>query len=76
MERKDVCKHSLKGSEQVKTWPTNTSIKFSSKGEATFVSDVLFHRLLFLAIGCNISLNNGNGDELWVYLPVLLESIL
>ena len=38
MERKDVCKYSLKRSEKVKTLPTKTSVRLSSKSEATFVS--------------------------------------
>ena len=36
MERKDVCKYSLKRSEKVKTLPTKTSVKLSSKSEAHF----------------------------------------
>ena len=47
MERKDVCKYSLKRIEKVKTLPTKTSVKLSSKCEATFISDLLFHRLMF-----------------------------
>ena len=76
MERKDVCKYSLKRSEKVKTLPTKTSVKHSSKGEATFVSDLLFHRLIFLEIGCNISLNGCKGRELCLYPPALFESII
>ena len=38
MERKELCKYSLKRSEKVKTLPTKTSVKLSSKSEATFVS--------------------------------------
>ena len=47
MERKGVCKYSLKRIEMVKTLPTKTSVKLSSKCEATFISDLLFHRLMF-----------------------------
>ena len=47
MERKDVCKYSLKRSEKVKTLPTKTCVKLSSKGEDTFFSDLLFQMLLF-----------------------------
>ena len=36
MERKDVCKCSLKRSEKVKTLRMKTSVKLSSKGETTF----------------------------------------
>ena len=42
MEGKDVFKYNLKCSENFKTLPTKTSVKLSSKGEATFVSDLLF----------------------------------
>ena len=55
MERKDVCNGSLKLSEKVKTLPTKTSVKHSSQCEATFVSDLLFKGLVFLANGSNIS---------------------
>ena len=64
MERKDVCNDSLKRSEKVKTLPTKTSVKFGSKGEATFVSDLLFQGLVFLAKGCNINFDNCKGHEL------------
>ena len=47
MERKDVCYDSLKSSEKVKTLPTKTSAKLSSKGAATFASDLLFQGLVF-----------------------------
>ena len=47
MERKDVCNDSLKRSEKVKTLPTKTSVKFGSKGETTFVSDLFFPGLVF-----------------------------
>ena len=42
MAEKDIFKYSLKSSEKVKTLPTKTSVKLSSKGEVTFVSDLLF----------------------------------
>ena len=64
MERKDVCNDSLKRSKKVKTLPTKTSVKFSSKDEATFVSDLLFQRLVFLANGCNINFDDCKGHEL------------
>ena len=63
MERKDVCKCSLKRSEKVKTLPTKTSVKVSSKDE-TFFSDLLLQRLVFLANGCNISFDDFKGHEL------------
>ena len=47
MERKDVCNDSLKCSEKIKTLSTKTSVKLSSKGEATFESDLLFQGLVF-----------------------------
>ena len=61
MEGKDVCKYSLKRSEKVKSLPTKISVKLSSKSEATFVSDLLFQRLVFLASGCIISFDNVRG---------------
>ena len=64
MERKDVCKDSLQRSEKVKTLPTKTSVKLSSKSEATFFSELLFQRLVFLANGCNISFDDCKGHEL------------
>ena len=62
MERKDVCKYSLKRSEKVKTLPTKTSVKLSSKSEATFISYPLFQRLIFLKNDCNISFDNCRGN--------------
>ena len=47
MERKDVCKYSLTRSEKVKTLPTKTPVRLSSKGEATFFSDLLFQKVSF-----------------------------
>ena len=64
MERKVVCNYGLKRSKKFKTLPTKTSIKLSSKDEAIFISDLLFHRLDFLEIGCNISLNDCKGHGL------------
>ena len=64
MERKDVCNDSLKCSEKVKTLPTKISVKLGSKGEATFVSGLLFQGLVFLAKGCNINFDNCKGHEL------------
>ena len=64
MERKDVCNDSLKSSEKVKTLPTKTSVKLGSKGTATFLSDLLFQGLVFLASGCNINFDNCEGHEL------------
>ena len=64
MERKDVCNDSLKRSEKVKTLPKKTTVRLSSKGEATFVSDLLFQGLVFLANGCNITFDNCKGHEL------------
>ena len=46
-EGKDVFKHSLKHSKKVKNLPKKTSVKLSIKGEATFVSDLLFQRSVF-----------------------------
>ena len=64
MERKDICNDSLKRSEKVKTLPTKTSVKFGSKGEATFLSDLLFQGLVFLAKGCNTNFDSCKGHEL------------
>ena len=64
MEGKDVCKCSLKHSEKVKTLPTKTSAKLSSKGEASFVSDLLLQRLIFMANSCSISLDDYRRHEL------------
>ena len=47
MEGKDVFKYSLTRSKMVEILPTKTSVKLSSKGEAKFVSDPLFQRLVF-----------------------------
>ena len=44
MEEHNLFKYSLKRIEQVKTLPTKTSVKLSSKGEVTFISDLLFQR--------------------------------
>ena len=74
MERKGVCNDSLKRSKKVKTLPIKTSVKLSSKGEATFMSDLLFQGLVFLASGCNINFDDCKGDKLWVYPPALFES--
>ena len=49
MEGKDVFKYSLNVTWRLptftKTLPTKTSVKRSSKGEATFVPELLFQRL-------------------------------
>ena len=55
MERKDVCNDSLKRSEKVKTLPTKIFVKFGSKGAATFMPDLLFQGLDFLANCCKIN---------------------
>ena len=54
MEGKDVFKYSLKRSEKVETLPTKGSVKLSSKNEASFVSDLLFQRLVVLGNGLMI----------------------
>ena len=64
VEIKDVCNDSLKRSKKVKTLPTKTSVKLGSKGAATFVSDLLFQGVSFLANGCNINFDNCKGHEL------------
>ena len=61
MER---CNGSLKRSERVKILPTKTSVKLSSKDEATSVSDLLFQGLVFLANGCNINFDDCKRHEL------------
>ena len=63
MARKGIFKYSLKRSEKVKTLPTRTSVKLSSKGEA-FVSDLLFQRFAVLANDCNISFDDCKGHNL------------
>ena len=63
MAGKYIFKYNLKRSEKVKTLPTRKSVKLSSKGEVTFVSDLLFQRLVVLVSGCNISLDDGKGHE-------------
>ena len=64
MAGKDIFKYSLKRSENVKTLPTRTSVKLSSKGKA-FVSDLLlFQRFVVLANGCNISFDYFKGHNL------------
>ena len=64
MERKDVCKYSLRRREKVKSAPTKISIKLSSKGKATFVSDLLFQRLVFLTNVYDIRFDDYKGHEL------------
>ena len=64
MAGKDIFKYSLKLSEKVKTLPTRTSVKFSSKGEATFACDLLFQRLVVLGNDCNISFDDCIGHDL------------
>ena len=63
MEGKDVLRYSLKRSRKVKILPMKTSVELSSKGEATFVSDLIFQRSA-LANGCCISFNDCKGHEL------------
>ena len=46
MEGKDVCKYSLKRSYKVKPLPTKTPIKLCSKGDTTFVFDLIFQKLV------------------------------
>ena len=73
MKAKDVFKYSLKRSEKVKSLPTKTSVKLSSKDEATFVSYLLIQKLVVLASGCNISFNDCKGHEMRAYPPALFE---
>ena len=47
MEDKDVFKYSLKRDQKFNTFPTKASIKCSSKGESTFISDLLFSKVSF-----------------------------
>ena len=64
MAGKYVFKYIFKRSEKVKTLPTKTPVKLSSKGEATFVTNLLFQRLVVLANDCNISVDHCKGHEL------------
>ena len=47
MEDKDVFKYSLKRDQKFNTFPTKASIKCSSKGESTFISDLLLSKVSF-----------------------------
>ena len=47
-----------KRKEKIKNLPMKTSVELSSKGEATFVSDLLLQRLAFRASVCNISFDD------------------
>ena len=47
MEGKDVFKYTLKRSEKSKPLPTKTSIKFRSKGGATFISKPIISKVSF-----------------------------
>ena len=78
MEEKYVLKYNLKRSEKVKTLPTETSAKLSSyfKLEATFVSDLLFQRLVVFANSCNISFDDCKRHELRVYPSALFGSTI
>ena len=62
MERKDLCKYSLKRSEKVKTLTTKNIVKLNSKGEASLVFNILFY-IIFLANGCNFSFDNCKGHH-------------
>ena len=54
VEKNNDRKRYLNCSEKVKTLTTRTSVKLSSKGEATFISDLLFQRLVVLPKSCNM----------------------
>ena len=75
MEGKDVLKYSLKRSRKVQTLPMKTSVKLISKGEATFVSDLIFQSSAF-GKWLLYSFNDCKGHELRVYPAALFESII
>ena len=54
VEKNNDRKRYLNCSEKVKTLTTRTSVKLSSKGEATFISYLLFQRLVVLPKSCNM----------------------
>ena len=74
MKGKNIFKYSLKRNEKAKPLPMKTSLKISSKGGATFVSDLLliYFKDHFLANDYT-SFNNCKVHELWVYSPALFE---
>ena len=73
MAGKDIFQYNLNRSEKVKTLPITTSVKLSSKDEATFFSGISFQKLVALGSGCNISFDDCKGHEPRVYPPALFE---
>ena len=61
MKEVDAFKYSFKSRKKVTTVSTKKSVKLRSKGEANFVSDLLYH---FLVNSCNISFNDCKRREL------------
>ena len=55
MEGKDDFKYGLKRDKNVKTLPTEMSVKRSGNDNATIDSYLLFQSLFILTNGCNIS---------------------
>ena len=72
MEGKDVFNYSLKRSKKVKTLPMKTSVRLGCKGDATFLSYLLFQRSVF-GNGCYISFNDCKGHELIEYFSQILS---
>ena len=68
MEGKDVFKYTLNLIRSLK-FRRKRSLNLSSKGEVTFVSDLLFQRLVILANVYNISFHDCKGHELFSIYP-------
>ena len=49
---------------RLKLYQRKHSLSLGSKGEATFVSDLLFQRLVVLENGCDINFDNCKRHEL------------
>ena len=64
MEGEDVFKYTLNVTRRLKFYQRKHTLNLSNKSKATFVSDLLFQRLVVLATACNISFDNCKEHEL------------
>ena len=75
MKGKDVFKYTLNVARRSKLYKQKHSLNLSSKAEATFVSDLLFQRLVVLTNGCILD-STIVKDINRVHPPALFESTI
>lgn len=71
MEGKYAFEYILKRNELIETSPKRESVKFSGSDINTIDSYLLFQRLVVLAKVSNISFDNCEGHEVYLYPPAV-----